>query len=102
MGFFKPKPKPKQEINVENLMSLKEGMPVKDAVALIGKPQFVMDSADAFKPMGFVPAWAIGKQNWVYKTPNGDFQLIVQDKETVAELKFIQGLIEKMKENGKT
>jgi len=86
------------EFTIESLMQLKSGMSVEAAVAIVGKPQFSMDSAEAFRAMGFVPKWAIGKQNWVYKTPHGDFQLIVQDKKEVVEVKLIESVIAKMRE----
>jgi len=98
MGLFRSKPKITQGITVENLGALKEGMSAKDAIALVGEPQLAMDSAEAFIMMGAVPKWAIGKQNWVYQTPHGDFQLIVQDKRTVAEVLYVESLIEKMSE----
>jgi len=99
MGLFKSKPKTIQGITVDNLRLLQEGMSVKDAIALVGKPQFAMASAEAFRMMGFVPEWAKGKQNWVYKTSFGEFQLIVQDKRTVVEVKFVNNVIDKMNEN---
>ena len=96
MGLFKPKKKTKQGITAENLMALKEGMSAEEAIGLVGEPQFAMESAAAFAMMGFVPEWAKGKENWVYKTPFGEFQLIVQDKKTVAEVKFVESVIEKI------
>ncbi|MCL2080273.1 MAG: hypothetical protein FWH17_10645 [Oscillospiraceae bacterium] len=96
MGLFKSKEKIKQGITVENLMALKEGMAVKEAIQRVGEPQFAMESAAAFAMFGSVPEWAKGKENWVYKTPFGEFQLIVQDKKTVAEVKFIESVVEKI------
>jgi len=103
LGLFNKNGKKKkteviQEFTIESLMQLKSGMSVETAIAIVGKPQFSMDSAEAFREMGFVPKWAIGKQNWVYKTPHGDFQLIVQDKKEVVEVKFIESVITKMRE----
>ena len=96
MGLFSRNLKIKQGITVENLKAIKQGMSAKEAIAHIGEPQFVMESAAAFAMMGAIPEWAKGKENWVYKTPYGEFQLIVQDKKTVAEVQFINSVIEKL------
>lgn len=93
--------KPSLPLTVEALRQLKPGMDAAAAVALVGEPGFVMESADAFAMMGFVPAWAVGKQNWVYKTPYGEFQLIVQDERTVAEVKFVESVLKAMEDEGR-
>jgi len=86
-------------IAIEDLEQLKPGMLVNDAIAVVGTPDFSMEASFAFSMIGFVPQWAIGKENWVYNTPYGQFQLIVQDKQMIFEVQSIEGVIEKIREN---
>lgn len=100
MAGFPGYPVQVQQPYSERLKRLHEGMAATEAVALIGQPQFAMEQAAAFAAFGFVPEETKGKENWVYRSPYGEFQLVIFQKKTVVGFNNLGGVIAEAQKKG--
>jgi formylglycine-generating enzyme required for sulfatase activity len=80
-----------------NLLQIKKGMSEKELTELIGQPKFSMDSSAAFSMLGFsTPTSMKHKENWVYGSKFGDFQIILEDH-CVADMLAVNRIITELK-----
>ena len=65
-----------------NLSKVRIGMKVEDLIQAVGHPQFSMPQSAAFgafgTTIGVIPEEVMKRENWVYNTPLGQFQVVVQ------------------------
>ena len=82
---------------LKNLLQIKNGMSEKELTELIGQPKFSMDSSAAFSMLGFnTPTSMKHKENWVYGSKYGDFQIILEDH-CVADMLAVNRIIDALK-----
>jgi Tol biopolymer transport system component len=81
------------------LSKVRVGMAEKELTGLFGQPQFVMNQSAAMgmfgNMIGGVPESLAKRDNWVYKTPFGDFQTVMEGGRVV-ELLGVKPLLEKL------
>jgi hypothetical protein len=70
----------------EKMKKICVNMKVSELKKILGEPNFVMNSSEAFEMFGSIPKWAKGKQNWIYNTKYGQVQFIIQNKKYIAEI----------------
>lgn len=85
---------------LDNLTAIKKGMPVSDLTARFGEPSLTINQAATMGMFGNMTvigdsSGVAKKENWVFKTKYGEFQIVVQGEEVV-DMIFVNPLIEKL------
>jgi hypothetical protein len=85
-----------QRFTPENLSKIMVNTPASDIEAVLGVTDSKKSADEIFIPMlGHVPASETGKEYWIYHTPYGDLQIVMQNG-YVASVSNLESILEKI------